>query len=237
MKNIDVCLSPDLIHLYDLRDKTAVVVDILRATSCMTAGFANEVQHIVPFAKLEECKKMRDQGYLIAGERNGQKVDGFDLGNSPFDYMDQSVKGKSIAVTTTNGTLAISKSLDASKVVIASFLNKTAIANYLRGVEKDIVVVCAGWKGKFNLEDTLFAGALVESLKDFARPSCDAPMAAQALYNQAKDDLYDFLKDSSHAQRLQKFNVTEDIKFCLQEDKFEVVPVLNGKEIVDLKRV
>ncbi|MEQ8573117.1 MAG: 2-phosphosulfolactate phosphatase, partial [Fulvivirga sp.] len=105
MKTVDVCLSPDLIHLYDVSDKVVVVVDILRATSCMTAGLANGVKSITPFENLEQCQAMKHQGYLIAGERNGQKVDGFDLGNSPFDYMDEKVKGKKVAVTTTNGTV------------------------------------------------------------------------------------------------------------------------------------
>ena len=107
MKTVDVCLSPDLMHLYDVRDKTVVIIDILRATSCMTTAFAHGINSITPFAKLEDCIAMKAKGYFTAGERDGKKVDGFDLGNSPFEYMEEKLKGKKIAFTTTNGTQAI----------------------------------------------------------------------------------------------------------------------------------
>lgn len=173
---IDVCLSPDLMHLYPVADKTVVVVDILRATSCMTTAFAHGIGGIVPYAALADCLASKTNGYLIAGERDGRKVDGFDLGNSPFEYMDGLIKGKTIGFTTTNGTQAIAKSKGAQEIIIGSFLNLSAVVDYLRKVSTDILVVCSGWKGKVNLEDTLFAGALVERLKDHFDSACDAPV-------------------------------------------------------------
>lgn len=232
MKYIDVCLSPDLMHLYKVDDRTVVVVDILRATSCMTTAFAHGIESIKPFAKMEDCLAMKDKGYFTAGERDGKKVDGFDLGNSPFEYMEEKLKGKRIAFTTTNGTQAIAKSDGAREIVIGSFLNLSAVANHLREGNNNILVVCAGWKGKVNLEDTLFAGAIVELLKDQAEPECDAPVAAQHLYNQAKDDMVDFLKDASHIRRLAKLNIFKDIEFCLTLDQYDVVPVLKNGELV-----
>ncbi len=234
MKKIDVCLSPDLIHLYDIHDKAVVIVDILRATSCMTAGIANGVKSITPFASLEECKSMQSKGYFIAGERNGKKVIGFDLGNSPFDYQQDFLVQKKIATTTTNGTLAIDKSKESPMIIIGSFLNKMAICDYLNELNMDVLVHCAGWKGKFNLEDTLFAGALVEALSDTFEPSCDAPLAAKSLYNEAKSDLKDYLQNSSHVQRLQQLDIGKDIDYCLQQDNLSVVPVINENgEIID----
>jgi 2-phosphosulfolactate phosphatase len=226
MRTIDVCLSPDMMHLYPVNEHVVVVVDILRATSCMTTAFAHGIDTIAPFAKLDDCLAMKAKGYYTAGERDGKKVDGFDFGNSPFEYQDPKLRGAKIAFTTTNGTQAIAKSLGASEIIVGSFLNLTAVANHLRMLSQNILVVCAGWKGKFNLEDTLFAGALVEKLKTEVQPACDAPLAAQALYNQAKGNMVEFLSNSSHVKRLAKLNIHKDITFCLTEDTYSVVPIL-----------
>lgn len=229
MKTIDVCLSPDLMHLYNVQDRTVVVVDILRATSCMTTAFAHGIESIMPFAKLEDCLAKKAEGFYTAGERDGKKVEGCDLGNSPFEYMSPELQGKKIAFTTTNGTQAIAKSEGAREIIIGSFLNLSTVASYLRKGSNNVLVVCAGWKGKVNLEDTLFAGALVELLKDCIEPDCDAPLMAQHLYNQAKEDMVYFLKDSSHVKRLAKLNIYKDIEFCLTPDQYSVLPILKNK--------
>jgi 2-phosphosulfolactate phosphatase len=230
-RTIDVCLSPDLMHLYPVKDQAVVVVDILRATSCMTTAFAFGISSIRPFAKLDDCLSMKTQGYFTAGERDGKKVDGFDLGNSPFEYMEASLKGKKIAFTTTNGTQAIAKSDGASHIVIGSFLNISAVVDYLKTLPENILVVCAGWKGKVNLEDTLFAGAVVEKLNGTVKPACDAPLAAARLYDHAKNNLFDYLKDSSHVQRLARLGIEKDIQFCLTPDQYRVVPTLKNFEL------
>lgn len=224
MRSIDVCLSPDLIHLYPVREYAVVIVDILRATSCMTTAFAHGVDHIRPFAKLDECMAMKGSGYLTAGERDGKKVEGFDLGNSPFEYMTAEMRGQKIAFTTTNGTQAIARSVESPEIIVGSFLNLSAVIDHLSSLSHNILVVCAGWKGKVNLEDTLFAGAVVEKMKAFATPSCDAPLMAQRLYLQAKTNMMDYLKDSSHVKRLARLNIHKDIEFCLTPDQYTVVP-------------
>lgn len=232
MRKIDVCLSPEMMHLYTVRDRTVVVVDILRATSCMTTAFAHGVAAITPFSHLEDCLAMKAKGYFTAGERDGKKVDGFDFGNSPFEYMDKKLEGQKIAFTTTNGTLAIAKSEGAQQIVIGSFLNLSAVTDHLRKTYDNILVLCAGWKGKVNLEDTLFAGAVVERLKDIAEAECDAPVSAQHLYNLAKADMVGFLKNASHVKRLNKLNIQKDIAFCLTPDQYKVIPVLKGRDLV-----
>jgi len=228
MKTIDVCLSPDLMHLYPVHDRTVVVVDILRATSCMVTAFAHEVESITPFANLDMCREMKRQSYITSGERDGKMVDGFDKGNSPFEYMGDQVRGKRIAFTTTNGTQAIEKSKGAKEVIIGSFLNLSAVAKHLLFSDNNVLIVCAGWKGKVNLEDTLFAGAVVEKLKDYVEPDCDAPLAAQHLYNLAKSDMVKFMSNSSHVKRLHRLNVIKDIEFCLTTDQYKVLPKLTG---------
>lgn len=226
MKTIDVCLSPELMHLYSVEDKSVVVVDILRATSSMTTAFAHGVESIYPVAKLDDCRAMKSKGYLIAGERDGEKVADFDLGNSPFEYMAENLKGKQIAFTTTNGTQAIAKSIGAKEIIIGAFLNLSAVAAHLIKSNNNILIVCAGWKGKVNLEDSVFAGALAEKLKDRFTDACDAPLMARHLYTAAKSDMAQFLSESSHVRRLNKLNIHEDMEFCLTLDKYNVVPVL-----------
>ena len=237
VKSVDVCLSPDLMHLYPVADRTVVVVDILRATSCMTTALAHGVASITPMAHLEECQRMKGQGYATAGERNGEKVDGFDLGNSPFEYMNERLKGRNIAFTTTNGTQALDKSRHAKEVIIGSFLNLTAVANYLRTQPNRILILCAGWKGKVNLEDTLFAGALIDLLGGEYSLDCDAPKIALHLYEQARSDLQGFLKDSSHVKRLNRLHIEKDIAFCLECDRYDVVPVLRAGMLVAAESV
>lgn len=232
MRKIDVCLSPDMIHLYDVAGHAVVVVDILRATSCMVTAIAHGVDHIAPVAALDDCRAMKSQGYLISGERDGSKVEGFDFGNSPFEYQHEHIRGRQIAFTTTNGTQAIARSMGAKELIIGAFLNLSAVVAYLQKLPYDVLVVCAGWKGKVNLEDSLFAGALVNALKPGLEAACDAPLAAEHLYNAGRADLLSFLKESSHVKRLSRLNITEDVKFCLTHDAYDVVPVVRNARIV-----
>jgi len=228
MKSIDVCLSPELMHLYHIRDRTVVVVDILRATSCMVTAFAHGAESITPVPNLETCRAMKPKGYITSGERDGKKLMGFDKGNSPFEYMGSEVKGKRIAFTTTNGTQAIEKSREANKVIIGSFLNLSAVVKYLLFGQNNVLIVCAGWKGKVNLEDSLFAGAVVDKLRNHIEPDCDAPLIAHHLYTQAKNDMVGYLSNSSHVKRLARLNITKDIEYCLTPDRYEVLPKLKN---------
>ncbi|MDF9800905.1 2-phosphosulfolactate phosphatase [Catalinimonas alkaloidigena] len=236
MKRIDVCLSPDLMHLYDVQEKAVVVVDILRATSCMTTAMAHGVSSIMPVAEVAACEALRAKGYLTAAERGGEKVEGFDFGNSPFEYMSDEIKGKKIGVTTTNGTRAISLSKGAKTLLIGAFLNLSSVAKFLNQQEHDILIVCAGWKGHVNLEDTLFAGALAEQLTAKFSRACDSTLVAITLYHAAKHDMLGFLQNSSHVQRLKNLNIEKDIAFSLQIDQYDAVAVLEGEELVGLKR-
>lgn len=233
MKNIDVCLSPDLLHLHKLNNSIVVVTDIFRATSCMVTAFAYGVDKIIPVATVEECKLLQQNGFIAAAERNAQKVEGFDLDNSPFSYMDDRLRGSKIAITTTNGTLSIHKSKsDAVKVIIGAFLNLQAVINYLKNQTYDVVVLCAGWKGRPNLEDTLFAGAVVKALKDEYSVEEDSAIMAMRMYNEAESDMIKYLSNSSHIRRLHGLGIHKDIAYCLQKDLYDIVPVLRGKELV-----
>lgn len=230
-REIDVCLTPELVHLLNLENKLVVVVDIFRATSCMISGLATGVKSITPVATVEECLSYRNLGYICAGERGGEKIPEFDIGNSPFEYMDEGVGGRDIAVTTTNGTLAIKRSSGAEEIIIGSFLNLSATVDYIRNSELDIIVHCAGWKGSFNLEDTVFAGAVIDCLTGTHRFRSDAAFMAANLWNQANVNLNSFLMQSAHAERLKKFGVEKDLKFCSEIDEFSIIPILEGNKI------
>lgn len=233
MKNIDVCLSPELLHLHNTTNSIVVVTDIFRATSCMVTGFAYGVKSIYPVEKVEECKALQARGYIGAAERNAQKVEGFELDNSPFSYMEDNLVGASVAMTTTNGTRSITMAKpNAVKVIIGAFLNLEAVVNSLKNQPYDVLVLCAGWKGRVNLEDTLFAGAVVDALKDEYNVAEDGAMMAHQLYDKAKDDLLGFLATSSHIRRLQRLGINKDIAYCLQKNLYDVVPVLRGNELV-----
>ncbi|WP_044172508.1 2-phosphosulfolactate phosphatase [Flectobacillus major] len=234
MKTIDVCLTPELLHLHNIENSIVVVVDIFRATSCMTTAFANGVGSIIPVATIDECVSYQQKGYLAAAERDGKTPDGFDFDNSPFSYMVDKVKGATICVTTTNGTLAITKSKSAVKVMVGSFLNLGALSSYLKEQQYDVLVLCAGWKGKPNLEDTLFAGALVERLKDEFIIEEDSALMALRQYQGAKDDLLSYVASSSHVRRLQRLGIQKDIAYCLQQDLYDVLPVLRGNALVNM---
>src|ERR1700754_3309113 len=178
-----VCLTPALLPLYNVAEYIVVVIDIFRATSSICYGIENGAEAIIPVSQVEECSAYREKGldYLLAAERDGKVVNGFDFGNSPFSYTKEKVSGKTVVLTTTNGTHALHLSRKAKKIVIGSFLNLTALCDWLKTQNDNILLVCAGWKNNFNLEDTLFSGAVVEQLKHLNFQPDDPAIAANDL--------------------------------------------------------
>lgn len=228
---IEVCYTPELIHQFDLKGKRVVIIDVLRATSCMVAGIGSGVASIRPVASVEECRALGKQGYAMAGERNGQKVEGFDLGNSPLEYQEAKWQGKHIATTTTNGTRAIACAADAQEIVIASFLNLRAVVDYLSLQKQDVVLFCAGWKGKYNIEDSLCAGAIAHGLSQQMTHTTDATQAAIHLYLNCENQLSAVIAQSDHAQRLSGFGIADDVAYCAERNVFDVVPLLQKGEL------
>jgi 2-phosphosulfolactate phosphatase len=235
-KKLQVCLTPALIPLYKIEDYIVVVIDIFRATTSICYGIENGAKAIIPVSQVEECAAYLDKepSYLLAAERDGEIVAGFDFGNSPFSYTADKVAGKTIVLTTTNGTHALHLSRKAKKIVIGSFLNLTSICNWLGDQNENILLVCSGWKNNFNLEDTLFAGAVVERLKTGSFSPDDPAIAANDLYNLAKNDLDGYLKKTSHSERLKALGIERDIAFCLNVDTTTAIPVLDGDMLIKL---
>lgn len=230
----DICLSPELLPLYDLRGRVAVVVDVLRATSSIVTALAQGVTHLVPVSEVAECRALAAEGYLTAAERDGRQAEGVDLGNSPFGYLDGvvPVRGRAVAITTTNGTRALHLSAAADEVLVGAFLNLGAVAARLRLLQKDVVIVCSGWKGKFCLEDTLFGGALAAQLTDaFDTSSSDSTLAALDLWHAARPDVAGYLLKSAHVRRLNSLEAHKDMGFCVREDEYAIVPMFRHERI------
>ena len=235
-RKIEVCLTPALIDLYAIEESIVVVIDILRATSSIVYGIDNGAKAIIPVARVEECLTYADQGFLLAAERNGEVVEGYDFGNSPFSYTAEKVAGKTVVLTTTNGTKALHLARKrASQVVIGAFLNLHALCNWLRTQDKNVLLLCAGWKDQFNLEDTIFAGAVVAELRSEFSHYDDASVAAEDLYIMAKDNLRAYIGKSAHSHRMLSLNIEDDINFCLQLDICKAIPVLDGDHLIALK--
>jgi len=225
-KKIEVCLSPDLFHLYeDIENKVVVITDILRATSTICSAFNRGAEKVIPVASVEEAQELKNKGLRVAAERNGKTVEGFEFGNSPAQLTNYDLTNETFVITTTNGTKAIDLSKKASQIIIGSFLNLAATCEFLKEKNKDIICFCAGWKGKFSLEDTMFAGAVIHKLKNDFTIACDSGFMAEKLYGAGKDDLFEFLKNSSHFQRLSKFGIEEDLKYCMLLNEMDFVPV------------
>ena len=238
MPKLDICFSPELLPLYDLRGQVAVIVDILRASSTIVTALGEGVTHVFPVATLVECTAYgQEHGCLTAAERDGIPAVGFDLGNSPFGFLDadRSVRGRALAISTTNGTTALRRSLAAEAVVVGAFLNLSAVANFIRQQQRDVLVVCAGWKGLFCLEDTVFGGALAECLaSDFDVSSSDATLAALHLWQQGRSGLSAYLLQSAHVRRLNSLEASHDFEFCLRLDAYaDVLPIWREDRLVN----
>ncbi len=237
-RKIEVCLTPALLGLYDIENSIVVVIDILRATSSIVYGIDNGAKAIIPVAQVEDCLNYSKHGYLLAAERNGSVVEGYNFGNSPFSYTKEQVAGKTVVLTTTNGTKALHMARSRAKqVVVGSFLNLHALSSWLKTQPHDVLLLCAGWKDQFNLEDTLFAGAVVSEIRESFTEFDDSGVAAEDLYRVAKDDLRTYISKSSHSHRLAALNIERDVQFCLQLNICEAIPVLIGDDLVRMEHV
>jgi len=234
-KKVEVCFTPNLYPLHKEGADIVVVIDVLRATSAICAAFDNGIKKVIPVSTVEaaiEYKRKKD--YIVAAERKGQIVDGFKFGNSPYSYMNESIKGKTLVLTTTNGTKAFHTAKDAKHLIIGSLINLDAVCDYLLKEYKNVMILASGWQNKFCLEDTICAGAIVEKLLSTGKfiSEDDSSIAAKYLFLSARDNIFGYLKASSHRRRLRALNLNKDIKYCLTPNQTDVVPVRENDYLV-----
>lgn len=231
------CLSPALLNLFEVTSSIVVIIDVLRATSTIAAALSNGAKSVIPVDSVAECIKLGKQMEVItAGERDGKIADGLEYGNTPFQYTSEFINGKILVLTTTNGTKLLHMALSegAKEIITGSFVNFSSVCDHLIGQNQNVILACAAWKDRVNIEDTLFAGAVISKIKDHFNINCDSSKIAESLYNDAKEDLFEFMKanDASHFHRLMNFGLEKDIRFCLTNDIANVLPVYEGGRLV-----
>lgn len=236
---MDVYSSVQTFQEEQIRGKVIVVVDVLRATSTIVTALSNGAKGVIPVADMGEASRIAQSvdstNILLCGEKDGVKIEGYDLGNSPMEYTRERIEGKSLIFNTTNGTKAIKKATQASELYIASFLNLDAVVRRLATIEKEVVIVCSGWKGRLSLEDLLLAGNIMYDLADGTLPdgSRDGARIAFALYERYKEEIESVILQSNHASRLKELVGEEDIRYCCQRNRTGILPVLNDGIITD----
>ena len=217
------CLSPALLDLYEVEKSIVVIIDVLRATSTIATALYNGAKSIIPVDSVAECIRIGKQiDSITAGERDGQIAEGLEYGNSPFEYPREFIEGKTLVLTTTNGTRLLQMALDknAKAIITGSFPNLSAVCDFLLAQNQHVILGCAAWKNRVNIEDTLFAGAVINRIGKYFSINCDSSQMAVTMFNEAKADLFEFMKakNASHYQRLSGFGLEKDIRYCLTED-------------------
>jgi len=235
-KRIEVCYTPGEYDYFKDEFEIVVVIDVLRATTAICVAFEYGIKSIIPVPTLEDALEYKKKGFLVGAERKGQIVEGFDFGNSPYSYMKYEFKGKDVVLTTTNGTKSIAAAKDAETLVIGALVNLDVLTTWLIKQNKNTLCLCSGWQDKFNLEDTICAGAISEALINTGKFTSieDSSIAAKYLYLSAKDNYMGYLKSSSHRRRLRNLNLNEDIKYCLTPNKTKVIPILKDGKLIKL---
>lgn len=227
--SLHTSLSPALLHLYDLSNSIVVIIDVFRATSTIAAALYNGARCIIPVDSIAKAIEIsKSIGGIAAGERDGMIAEGLEHGNSPMEYPREFIENKTLVLTTTNGTrlLQMASDKNADTIISGSFPNLSAVCDFLIAGKKNVVLGCAGWKDRFNLEDTLFAGAVINRIQREFSIHCDSSLMASAMFEKHKNNLLDFAPSLTHYHRLvERFGLIEDIKFCLTNDVANVLPV------------
>jgi len=232
MNKLETLFIPEEIKNTELAGKLVVIIDVLRASSTIVTALVNGCRGFVPILSPGQAKKKAQQfekeKVLLGGEREGTKIEGFDLGNSPREYKREAVKDKTIIFSTTNGVKTLEMIKGAYRIIIGSFLNLQAVCNYCTNYKGDILIICAGKEGRFSLEDTACAGMIINSLRDVFPVACrevDANLTAQLLYKKFGNNILEILRKSQHGRYLESIGLGEDLKFCSQLNFFHIVPI------------
>jgi 2-phosphosulfolactate phosphatase len=243
---IDIHLTPQEIDDLSIREKTVVVIDVLRASTTIVTALANGAREVIPVESVEAAMKISGAlpggVTLLGGERHGRMVEGFQLGNSPADYTPERIGGKAVIFTSTNGSLAMTRSRYARELLVCGFVNLSAVADHLRSLASDVTIVCAGKAGRFSMEDTVCAGRLIASLMEdaaFDVSLSDGAQAARALFKSFGKNPLKMLRSTEHGRYLQEIGFANDLKLCAAVDAIPVIVrqegnVLKTKRMLDV---
>ena len=242
---IDVRFDPFELDELELRGKNIIVIDVLRSSTTIAVALNNGAREIIPVESIENAVKISGSLFgdvtLRGGERNGKTIQGFNLGNSPLEYTEATVKGKSIIFCTTNGSVAMYKSRFAQNLAVGSFVNIARVLEFIREVHQDFLLICAGRANafsNFSLEDSVCAGMMVQTLvadKSLGIELTDSALAAQVLFKSFGKSLLKMMKTAEHGKYLIELGFLEDIKIAAAVDSYPILPVLSGN-VIKLKR-
>jgi len=235
--SLHTSLSPALVHLYDISNSIIVIIDVLRATSTIATALYNGARFVIPVDSVSRCIELGKQiDGITAGERDGKVAEGLEYGNSPFEYPRNFIEGKTLVLTTTNGTRLLHMALEkgAKEIITGSFSNLSAVCDHLVELKRNVILGCAAWKDRVNMEDALFAGAVISKVRKHFEINCDSSHIAEAMYEKGKRDLFAFLKNNnaSHYHRLMNFGLEKDIRYCLTPDEANVLPIYSDGKLV-----
>lgn len=228
-------LSPRLLDIYDVSDSIVVIIDVFRATSTIATALFNGASRVIPVDTVEKCIELgRQTGGITAGERDGKVIEGLAHGNSPAEYPRTFIEGKTLVLTTTNGTRLLHMALQngASEVITGSFPNLSSVCDHLIKENKNVILGCSAWKDKFNIEDTLFAGAVISKIKNAFTIHCDSSLMAEEMYHLHKNDIKQFVRRTTHWHRLANFGLEKDLEYCVTTDVANVLPVYKDGDLV-----
>lgn len=230
-------LSPALLSLYDVSNSIVVIIDVLRATSTIATALFHGARAIIPVDSVSRCIELgRQIECITAGEREGQIAEGLSYGNSPFEYPREFIEGKTLVLTTTNGTRLLHIALEkgAKEIITGSFPNLSAVCDHLLEKQQNVILGCAAWKDRINIEDMLFAGAIISRIGSHFSINCDASHIAETTFRSSKKDLFSFMKknEASHYHRLMNFGLEKDIRYCLNTDVANILPFYRDGELV-----
>lgn len=226
---IDVIISADDIKESKIQGRSVVVIDVLRATSVIVTAISNGCKEVIPVVDVDAAREMASKDrnmYLLGGERRALKIDGFDFSNSPLEYKASIVKGKTVVMTTTNGTKAIKGSTTAKNIIIGAMINAKAVSQRIQELGNDVVIVNAGTYGQFSIDDFICTGYIISKLKENKKSNLKlTDIATTALYVYEQNiDITSFIKYASHYNVIKDLGLFEDLKYCCSKDIVDVVP-------------
>jgi 2-phosphosulfolactate phosphatase len=228
-------LSPKLLNLYDISNSIVVIIDVFRATSTIATALYNGASRIIPVAEVQQCIEIGEKlGGITAGERDGKVIEGLSHGNSPAEYPRSFIQGKTLVLTTTNGTKLLHMALNngASEIITGSFPNLSAVCDHLVASKKNVILGCSAWKDRFNLEDSLFAGAVINRIQEHFTIHCDSSLMASELYLSQKDNMNNFIRKTTHWHRLAAYGLEKDLEYCVTPDLANILPIYRNGDLV-----
>jgi len=228
-------ISPKLLDIYDIKNSIVVIIDVFRATSTIATALYNGAARIIPVAEVTTCIEIgKKVNGITAGERDGKVIEGLEHGNSPAEYPRSFIEGKTLVLTTTNGTKLLHMALNngADEIITGSFPNLSAVCDHLLRSNKNVILGCSAWKDRVNIEDTLFAGAVINQIQSSFTIHCDTSLMASELYQAQKDKMFQFIRKTTHWHRLAAYGLEKDLEYCVSPDLANILPIYRNGDLV-----